>query len=64
MDQASDLELAVALTDAGYYSEAASIYRKFRSQNNSDVRLTNELIWLYANAGLAAAEAAERQKLK
>jgi hypothetical protein len=51
-DTASQLERATALSNAGYYSEAGSIYRRLRANNPGDKRLTRELIWLYFNAGL------------
>lgn len=51
-DQASQLERAIALTNAEYYAEAAAIFRELRSANPGDPRFTNELIWLYRQAGL------------
>jgi hypothetical protein len=60
----SPLELAAALEDAGYYSEAAAIYRGLRAQNATDSRFTRQLIWLYWNAGLFSASNDELQKKK
>ena len=52
---------AVALENAGFYAEAAALYRQFR-EDDSD-RISQRLAWLYWNAGLIAASNAELERL-
>jgi hypothetical protein len=60
----SQVEMAAAFENAGYYSEAAAIYRTLRSQNASDPRFTRNLLWLYWEMGLFAASNDELKKVK
>ena len=57
------LEVAAAFENAGYYAEAAAIYRNLRSQSD-DPRITRQLLWLYAEIGLFAASNDELPKAK
>ena len=52
---------AAALENAGFYAEAAALYRQFR-EDDSD-RISQRLAWLYWNAGLIAASNAELERL-
>ncbi|HEY2934149.1 MAG TPA: hypothetical protein VGK99_20610 [Acidobacteriota bacterium] len=61
---ADKLLRAIALENAGYFSEAAVYFRELRDANPADTRLTNHLIWLYSNAGLSAAVNEELKKLE
>lgn len=64
-DDSSDLLLqATQLENEGYYSEAASYYRRLREMFPQDERLTRRLVWLYWNSGLIAAANEENQKLE
>ncbi len=61
---APELLRATALENAGYYAEAASLYRSLREENPSDEqRLTRRLAWLYWNSGLISAANQERARL-
>jgi hypothetical protein len=60
-DPAERLAFAAALENARFYSDAAAIYRQLRPAD--DPRFTKRLAWLYAQAGLTAALAAERARL-
>lgn len=53
---------AVALENAGYYSEAAAVYRQFRETEGD--RIGRRLAWLYWNSGLIAAANAELDRLQ
>ncbi len=53
---------AVALENAGYYSEAAALYRQFRETEGD--RIGRRLAWLYWNSGLIAAANAELDRLQ
>ena len=53
---------AVALENAGYYSEAAAVYRQFRESEGD--RIGRRLAWLYWNSGLIAASNAELDRLQ
>jgi hypothetical protein len=48
----SQLEMAVAFENAGYFAEAATIYRTLRTQSGNDPRFARNLLWLYWEAGL------------
>jgi hypothetical protein len=63
-DTLSQLELAADFENAGYYAEAATIYRALRAKSANDPRFTRHLLWLYRTAGLFAAynEEVERSK--
>lgn len=63
-DDVTELLRAAELENAGYYAEAARIYRKFRDREPSDIRWTSRLAWLYWNAGLIAAANEERKQLE
>ena len=52
---------AVALENAGFYSEAAAVYRPFRESEGD--RIGRRLAWLYWNSGLIAAANAELDRL-
>ena len=54
---------AIRLENAGYYSEAAELYRQLRDQH-PDGRITRRLVWLYSEAGLAAAADDELSELQ
>ena len=60
----SPLEMATIYENAGYYSEAAAIYRTLRAQNGNDKRFSQTLLWLYFETGLFAASNIEYEKLK
>ena len=60
----SPLETAVLFENAGYYAEAAAIYRTLLSQNPNDPRYSRSLLWLYFETGLFAASNAELDKVK
>ena len=53
---------AVALENAGFYSEAAAVYRQFRESEGD--RIGRRLAWLYWNSGLIAAANAELDRLQ
>ena len=53
----------IRLENAGYYSEAAELYRQLRDQH-PDGRITRHLVWLYYEAGLAAAAEDELSELQ
>ena len=55
---------AVALENAGYYAEAAEIYRALRERDPEDGRLTRRLAWLYWNSGLLTAAGEELRRLE
>ncbi len=55
---------AVELENAGFYSEAAAIYRNLRRESPGDARIVRHLDWLYRQAGLTAASDAETPKDK
>ncbi len=52
---------AVALENAGFYSEAAAVYRQFRDSEGD--RIGRRMAWLYWNSGLIAAANAELDRL-
>ena len=54
---------AIRLENAGYYSEAAELYRQLRDQQ-PDGRITRRLAWLYSEAGLDAAADDELSELQ
>lgn len=62
-DTPSRIMAATALENAGYYAQAASLYRDLRKENPNDPRLTRRLAWLYWKAGLIAAANAERKRI-
>ena len=59
---ADDLVRAVALENAGFYSESAAVYRQFRESEGD--RIGRRLAWLYWNSGLIAAANAELDRLQ
>jgi hypothetical protein len=61
--QDAGLLQALELEGAGYYAEAATLFRKFRDANPRDARLTRHLAWLYWNAGLIEAFNEEWKRL-
>jgi hypothetical protein len=63
-DPAVRLQHAFALENAGYFSEAAEIFRQIRAAQPDDARLTNHLVWLYWNAKLIEATNRELARLK
>ena len=63
-DKIKYLMQASALENAGYYSDAAVVYRQLRAANPDDMRFTKHLAWLYARAGLSAAFDAETKKIE
>jgi hypothetical protein len=54
-DEASGLQRALELESAGYYAEAAILFRRLREESPNDSRLARHLAWLYWNAGLIEA---------
>ncbi len=62
-DAGSRLVAAAALENAGYYSQAAALFRQLRDDYPDDERFTRRLAWLYWNSGLITAANAERKRL-
>jgi hypothetical protein len=62
---AEDVELqrALELESAGYYAEAATLFRRLRQESPKDARLARHLAWLYWNAGLIEAFNEEWKRL-
>lgn len=58
-DDAIALLRAAELEQAGYFAEAAALFRKLKEQNPADPRIRRHLAWLYWNAGLPIAAEAE-----
>lgn len=63
-DPAARLQHVFALENAGYFAEAADIFRQIRAAQPDDARLTNHLVWLYWNAKLIEATNRELARLK
>ncbi|HEV8129736.1 MAG TPA: hypothetical protein VGQ81_00670 [Acidobacteriota bacterium] len=63
-DTAARMLAATELENAGYYAEAADLFRLLRDANPNDTRLTRHLAWLYWKAGLVTAMNEELGKLK
>ncbi|MGI8782091.1 MAG: hypothetical protein ACR2L2_00360 [Acidobacteriota bacterium] len=63
-DDAGRLLLAADLEAAGYFADAARLFRQLRDTHPGDERLTHHLVWLYWNASLVTASSREREKIK
>ncbi len=61
-DTVQMLLAAVELENAGFYAEAARLYRGLR-ESSGDERLTRRLAWLYLQAGLNRAAEVEKEQL-
>ncbi len=63
-DPAARLQRAVALENAGYFTESADIFREIRAALPADERITHHLAWLYWNAKLTEATKRELARLR
>jgi hypothetical protein len=54
-DEWARLIHAADLETAGYFAEAAAVFREIRDAHSDDARLGRHLAWLYSNAGLFTA---------
>jgi hypothetical protein len=55
---------AIELENAGYYADAAAVFRGLRDTYGPDEKFTRRLAWEYARSGLSAAATEERKRLK